>query len=593
MISQSPAIVDADSPYDPTAFADTIIRTSDNVHFYILGNFLSYVSQVFRDLFDLNRGAAVEQNEKKDGYPVIPLLDDSATLRFLLDLIHPRIEERQLDDVTLFWNVSRAAKKYCMDIIEGKLRARILTSDLINEGPFRIYAIATDLEWGDVADIAACKTLNIPLKDLKYGEELESINGASFYRFMKYRLRCEASDKPQEVHLSTVIITPDVTPDRLDSSPPPAVVDVPSDDLGCFCVTNSALTEEGGTIPVTKRISGAESTTIYTCHVVVAKGRSYNCELLPDLSRTTLPRLPCGATGISMNATFCSSTTTDLILRSSDSIDFFVIGALVRLVSPIFDEMFPLKEHGSKDGLPIIPVQESSKVLLPLLRVVYHDMDDLDTQDWELYQEIFLTIRKYKMTSIERKLRKQVETSSLILSQPLRIYILATMLGWKEVRKAAALNTLLQSLSEMSYVSELSLVTGADLYRLVRFRFKCGDEACKALEAYGFTSYGVDSWKTYSRGSRSYHPQRLDWRQKLMACPRGSTIADAYTREIEEARKRGERFDFSYDIFPRIIECMHGAEKVVEEAVSRVCFNMLFIDIELINLHQVLALEFD
>ena len=84
MISQSPAIVDADSPYDPTAFADTIIRTSDNVHFYILGNFLSYVSQVFRDLFDLNRGAAVEQNEKKDGHPIIPLLDDSATLRLLL-----------------------------------------------------------------------------------------------------------------------------------------------------------------------------------------------------------------------------------------------------------------------------------------------------------------------------------------------------------------------------------------------------------------------------------------------------------------------------------------------------------------------------
>jgi hypothetical protein len=531
MISQSLAIVDADAPYDPTAFADTIIRTSDNLHFYVLGNFLGYVSQVFRDLSDLNRGAAVEQNEKKDGYPVIPLLDDSATLRFLLDLIHPRIAERQLYDVTLFWNVSRAAKKYCMDIIEGKLRARILTSDLINEEPFRIYAVATDLEWDDVAGIAARKTLDIPLKDLKYGEELESINGASFYRFMKYRLRCEASDEPQAVHLSTVMTTPDVTPHRLDSdsSPPPALVDGPSDDLGCFC----------------------------------------------------------------------SSSTTDLILRSSDSIDFFVIGALVRLVSPIFDEMFPLKEHESKDGLPVIAVPESSKVLLPLLRVVYHDMDDLDTQDWELYRDIFLAMRKYKMTSIERKLRKQVETSSLTLNQPLRIYILATMLGWKEVQKAAALNTLSQPLSEMTYISELSLVTGADLYRLVRFRFECGDEACKALEAYGFPSYGVDSWKNYGRDSRYYSPtgptshQHLDWVQKLKACPRGSTIADAYTREIEQVRGKRARFDFSYDIFPRIMECMHGAEKVVEEAVSRVCFNMLFIDIELIDLHQVLALEFD
>ena len=529
MNSPSPTIVDTDAPYDPTAFADTDIRTSDNVNFYVLGNFLCYVSQVFKDLFDLNRGAAVEHNEKKDGYPVIPLLDDSATLRFLLDLIHPRIEERQLDNVTLFWNVSRAAKKYCMDIIEGKLRARILTSDLIDEEPFRIYAVATDLEWDDVADIAARKTLGIPLKDLKYGEELESISGASLYQFMKYRLQCEASDTPQEVHLSTVMTTPgpDVTPHKLDSSPL-AFVDVPPNDLECFR----------------------------------------------------------------------SSSTTDLILRSSDSIDFFVIGALVRLISPIFDEMFPLKEHESKDGLPVIPVQESSKVLLPLLRVVYHDMDDLDTQDWELYRDICLAMRRYKMTSIERKLRKQVEKSSLTIDQPLRIYILAAMLGWREVQKAAAFNTLLQPLSEMTYISELSLVTGADLYRLVRFKLKCGDKACEALEAPAggsFSSYGVGSWKNYSRGSRYYSPtshQHLDWRQKLKACPRGSTIADVYTRAIEEAREQKERFDFGYDIFPHIIKCMHGAEKVVEEAVSEVCFNAIA-DIELTDLHQVLALEFD
>ena len=89
---------------------------------------------------------------------------------------------------------------------------------------------------------------------------------------------------------------------------------LPTGDYGWFtdrsgmglAVTNSALTEEGGTIPITKRISGAETANIYTCHVVVAKGRSYNCELLPDLSRTTLPRLPCGATGISTNATYFS-----------------------------------------------------------------------------------------------------------------------------------------------------------------------------------------------------------------------------------------------------------------------------------------------
>ena len=48
----------------------------------------------------------------------------------------------------------------------------------------------------------------------------------------------------------------------------------------------------------------------YVWHIVVAKGRSYNCELLPDLSRTTIPRTSCGSTGLSMNATSFKSLTS-------------------------------------------------------------------------------------------------------------------------------------------------------------------------------------------------------------------------------------------------------------------------------------------
>ena len=68
-------------------------------------------------------------------------------------------------------------------------------------------------------------------------------------------------------------------------------------------VTDLTLMEENGTFPITKRTSGAGIRTIYVWHVVVAKGRSYNCELLPDLSRTAIPRTSCGSTGLSTNAT--------------------------------------------------------------------------------------------------------------------------------------------------------------------------------------------------------------------------------------------------------------------------------------------------
>ena len=518
MSPSRPPITDADAPYDSAAVADAILHSSDNVYFYVLGTLLCFVSPVFRDMFDLNHGAAAEQNQQKNGLPVIPLIEDSATLRFLLDSLYPRIKEPQLDDVALVWKACRAAKKYCMDIIEGKLMDRIIASELINQEPLRIYAMVTDLEWEDVADVAARKTLGIPLKDLNYVEELQRISGTGFYRFLKYRLQCEVSATPNEERQGTLH----------------------DDHIQC-------------------RVA----------EIMVNIQRSLNRHFL------------------SCSNPFGSSSMSDLILRSSDSIDFFVIGPMLRRISPVFDGMFPLNDNEIQDGRPVILLQEGSEVVLPLLKLIYHEIDELDTKVWQSYRDIVLTVRKYRMISIERKLEKQVTASSLILDEPLRIFILATVLGWKEVQKSAALNTLSQPLSAMTYISDLSLVTGADLYRLIRFRFRCGDEACKALDAdESFSSYGIGSWDNYrdrrynNRNAFSFI-QILDWNTKLRACPRGSTLTSIYA-QMEDFERHGHRFDFS-GVFSRIVTCMHDAEKVVEEAVSKVCFT--FVDAKLTHLH--------
>ncbi|KAF8347922.1 hypothetical protein F5887DRAFT_954745 [Amanita rubescens] len=283
----------------------------------------------------------------------------------------------------------------------------------------------------------------------------------------------------------------------------------------------------------------------------------------------------------------------DLVLRSSDSIDFFVVAAVVRLISPVFDQIFPLKEHESKDGRPVILVRESSRVLLPLLRIVYHDIDELDTADCQLYRDIVLAVRKYEMTSIERKLQKQIATSSLIFSEPLRIYILAIIIGLEHVQKGAALNTLSRPLQEMTYTSELNLITGADLYRLVRFRFRCGDEACAACrtpspsKSLDLKSDPVPFHPSHrsrpSRPSRPSHPSRpspsfqlVDWSGSLRACPRGSTMANIYTKRIEEVERRGIDLDFHSNAFCGVVKCIRSAENVVEGAVSRVRFQCPF-----------------
>ena len=68
----------------------------------------------------------------------------------------------------------------------------------------------------------------------------------------------------------------------------------------------------------------------------------------------------------------------DIILRSSDNIDFRVFKLFLSLASPFFETLFdipqPDEENGDqeiKDGLVVVPVTEDSKTLDALLRFCY------------------------------------------------------------------------------------------------------------------------------------------------------------------------------------------------------------------------------
>ncbi|KIL69204.1 hypothetical protein M378DRAFT_35166, partial [Amanita muscaria Koide BX008] len=151
--------MNASSPYNPSLAADVVLRTSDDVDFYVIGPFLRFVSPVFTDMYTLNHGPAAEENEEKDGRPLVCLEEDSGTLRLLLDTIYPYEKDPPLTDVSLLWKVGKASKKYIMDVIEKKLQHWVVSSDLITTSPLRIYAIAIDLRWEGVAIEAARRTL--------------------------------------------------------------------------------------------------------------------------------------------------------------------------------------------------------------------------------------------------------------------------------------------------------------------------------------------------------------------------------------------------------------------------------------------------
>ncbi|KIL69185.1 hypothetical protein M378DRAFT_119069, partial [Amanita muscaria Koide BX008] len=122
--------------------ADIILRSSDNVDLYVIGAFLRHVSPVFKNMFALSGS---DNNEKKDNLPVVPVSEDSGTLRLLLDIIYPYEEEPRLSSPVIAWKVSKAARKYLMNIIESKLKRHIANSKLIAEKPLTRRTLNTPI----------------------------------------------------------------------------------------------------------------------------------------------------------------------------------------------------------------------------------------------------------------------------------------------------------------------------------------------------------------------------------------------------------------------------------------------------------------
>ena len=125
--------------------------------------------------------------------------------------------------------------------------------------PFRLYAIAVNLNWDDVALIAAQKASHIPLDKLTHPKELKNIPGSAFYRFLEYKLRCDKSQ-----------------------------------------------TRDGERLMELQRISTGSNAQL----------------VLLATSRTRSAQKP-----------FDSTAKADIVLRSKDLVDFFVLEDLVRMPS--------------------------------------------------------------------------------------------------------------------------------------------------------------------------------------------------------------------------------------------------------------------
>jgi len=114
------------------------------------------------------------EEDTRDGLPIVLVSEDSKTLLSLLSLIYPYDPEPAMFCTPLFLKVCRAARKYSMDVIERKLRARLNNVEPPDKSltgvarHFLLYSIAVQFGWRAEAAKAPQYTFSTPLSKLPY-----------------------------------------------------------------------------------------------------------------------------------------------------------------------------------------------------------------------------------------------------------------------------------------------------------------------------------------------------------------------------------------------------------------------------------------
>ncbi|PBK93645.1 hypothetical protein ARMGADRAFT_1063018 [Armillaria gallica] len=182
-----PTVTIADPPFnDPSDCADVVIRTADNVDFFVLKALLSLnsPSSFFRHALQ-----ASHHTEERDGLPVLEVKEDSDTFRTILLFCYPyKIPE--IKDFGQFMKVGMALDKYCIDSALERFIEAVLASSVIKDQPVRVFSVAVANGWKELAETAARNTLAIPLEPEVEFEEFRHINALQHFRLREYHRKC-------------------------------------------------------------------------------------------------------------------------------------------------------------------------------------------------------------------------------------------------------------------------------------------------------------------------------------------------------------------------------------------------------------------
>ncbi|KAJ3476031.1 hypothetical protein NLI96_g11439 [Meripilus lineatus] len=204
----SPCQTEISHPFHNTTSADVILRSVDDVDFYVHKHILSMASGFFRDLFSLEQNTQDDSSSK--GPPsVISVTENSDVIEGILRLCYP-VDEPEMTDISKVVDIFGAAHKYDIRTVQNRLRVPLRS--FIDKSPFRVFAHACSYKLEDTAREAAEAWRSSPESHSKlftlssnnrwentpysssYSREMADVPAGIYYRLLQY---LRTGDAPQ------------------------------------------------------------------------------------------------------------------------------------------------------------------------------------------------------------------------------------------------------------------------------------------------------------------------------------------------------------------------------------------------------------
>ncbi|KAF8639046.1 hypothetical protein AX17_001769 [Amanita inopinata Kibby_2008] len=184
----------APAPFDDPK-ADLILRTVDNVDFYVHQAILRLSSPVFASMLSLPQSPpqkAEDAETASQPVPVVDISEDSKVLYYLLSWVDPRgAMEIKLFDLEDIANLLIRAEKYDMEAVKNRLLTFVyLGRDNWRQIPVALFALGWRFQHKKLADFAAKVSLLSPIRARRDVLLLELINGRDHQSLILYYFHC-------------------------------------------------------------------------------------------------------------------------------------------------------------------------------------------------------------------------------------------------------------------------------------------------------------------------------------------------------------------------------------------------------------------